>query len=186
MKRKLSRFWFLGLPCLLLSMSAAQSDFCQNNLPPSNPDAVYIDHGDGTVTDTRTGLMWKQCAEGLSDATCQTGSAQTFPWRSSLAQAEAGAFAEYSDWRLPNAKELLSLVEACRVYPAINANFFPNTPLSPIGFGGDSRPWFWSSSPSYHHSNAAWVVEFRHGNDGNKNRRSSFSVGHVRLVRGGQ
>ncbi|MCI5136188.1 MAG: DUF1566 domain-containing protein, partial [Candidatus Electrothrix sp. AW2] len=26
----------------------------------------YIDHGNGTVTDTKTGLMWKRCSEGFS------------------------------------------------------------------------------------------------------------------------
>jgi hypothetical protein len=59
--------------------------------------------------------MWKQCAEGLSGATCQTGSAQTFTWANALAHAEASTFANYTDWRLPNVKELSSLVEDCRV-----------------------------------------------------------------------
>ena len=153
MKHMSSRFWFLGLPWLLLSVGTAQSDFCQNNLPANNPDAFYIDHGDGTVTDTRTGLMWKQCAEGLSGATCRTGSPHLFNWANALPHAETSTFANYSDWRLPNVKELSSLVEKCRVSPAINTNRFPNTP----GF------FFWSGSPHAGFSQWAWGVYFYAG-----------------------
>ena len=39
----------------------------------------YVDNGDGTVTDTRSGLMWKQCLEGQSGADCE-GTAGLFNW----------------------------------------------------------------------------------------------------------
>jgi hypothetical protein len=43
--------------------------FCtKQRVPASNPDSAYVDHGNGTVTHIRTGLMWKQCAEGLNGA----------------------------------------------------------------------------------------------------------------------
>jgi hypothetical protein len=79
----------------------SQAVQCQNNLPPSNPDAVYQDHGNGTVTDTRTGLMWKQCSEGQSwsPGTC-SGTASGFTWSQALARAEAATFAGYADWRV--------------------------------------------------------------------------------------
>lgn len=167
----------LGLLTLFLGFGNAQAVPCQNNLPASNPDSVYIDHGNGTVTDTRTGLMWKQCAEGLSGATCQTGSAQTFTWANALIHAETSAFANYTDWRLPNVKELSSLVEDCRSYPAINTNHFPNTPSD----------WFWSGSPNVYGSNVAWVVYFQYGlaYDGSYWGESENGR-RVRLVRGGQ
>ena len=54
----------------------------------------YVDHGDGTVTDLVTGLMWQQAYSG----------------RMSQAEAAAGAnsfhLAGYADWRLPTSKEL--------------------------------------------------------------------------------
>ena len=173
MKRILSRSWLLGLPWLLLWTGAAQSAPCQNNLPPSNPDPVYTSQGDGTVTDTRTGLMWKQCAEGLTGTNCQIGSAQTFTWANALAHAEASTFANYTDWRLPNVKELRSLVEECRLSPSINTNRFPNTP------GGH----FWSGSPRASDANYAWFVVFSGGLAGVNSRSSDHGV---RLVRGGQ
>jgi hypothetical protein len=33
----------------------------------------YIDHGDGTITDTKNGLMWNRCLEGLSGTNCEYG-----------------------------------------------------------------------------------------------------------------
>lgn len=172
MKRMFSSSWLLGLTWLLLSVGSAHADFCQKNLPPSNPDAVYTDHDDGTVTDMRTGLMWKQCAEGLSGATCGTGSPELFNWAEALRHAEASTFADYSDWRLPNAKELSGLVEECRAAPAINTTHFPNTPSSN----------FWSGSPLVY-GDGAWYVSFYYGYALNYVQRV---YSQVRLVRGGQ
>jgi hypothetical protein len=83
----------LFLMLLFLWAGVAQSDFCQNNIPANNPDAVYIDHGDGTVSDTRTGLMWKQCLEGLSGDRCQTGAELARTWGGALTLALASDFA---------------------------------------------------------------------------------------------
>ena len=125
------------------------------------------------MTDNATGLMWKQCAEGLSGAGCGSGQLQTFTWPGALQQAQGASFASHSDWRLPNVKELASLVEKRCSSPAINATLFPTTPSA----------WFWSSSPFASYSDNAWIVNFYHGlvNDDNRNNYNS-----VRLVRGGQ
>ena len=166
----------LGLLALLLWSGNAHAVPCQNNLPASNPDSVYIDHGNGTVTDTRTGLMWKRCVEGVSGATCQTGSARTFTWANALAHAEASTFANYTDWRLPNVKELSSLVEECRVSPSINANLFPNT----------QSTYFWSSSPKAEWEDSSWLVNFFHGVTYGFDRSHRANPFPVRLVRDAQ
>ena len=163
----------LVLLALLLWAGNAQAVSCQNNFPASNPDSSYTVHGNGTLTDARTGLMWKQCTEGLTGVGCQTGSAQTFTWADALVHAEASTFAGYTDWRLPNVKELSSLVEDCGTSPAINTNRFPNTPS--IGR-------FWSGSP-HATFGRAWAVSFYGGGAGGSFRSYEW---HVRLVRGGQ
>jgi hypothetical protein len=150
---------------------AAQT--CNDAIVASAPDSRYQDNGDGTVTDLATGLIWKQCAEGLSGPDCATGSAQTFTWQAALQHAEAAVFAGSSLWRLPNNKELASLRERRCYTPAINTTAFPNTPSS----------YFWSSSPNANDSFSAWYVYFY---DGHVYYRYKHYQGYVRLVRGGQ
>ncbi len=157
-----------------LAFANAQAVQCQNNIPPSNPDHAYVDHGDGTVTDTRTGLMWKKCSEGQSwtGFTCN-GNASTHTWDEALQLTAAASDAGYDDWRLPNITELESLVEVCASDPLINIDVFPNTPSS----------LFWSASPFASDSDVAWYVDFGYGNSYNYGR--DFNL-RVRAVRGGQ
>jgi len=118
--------------------------------------------------------MWMRCALGQNwnGATC-TGSGQNYTWQAALQAAEGSSFAGYSDWRLPDIKELSSIVEQACISPAINATVFPVTPST----------WFWSASPSAGHVNHAWNVFFNNGHDNILNRTPNF---RVRLVRGGQ
>ena len=64
---------------------------------------TFVDNGDGTITDKATGLMWMQndSGEGMN-------------WEEALEYAESKEFAGYSDWRLPNIKELQSIVDYSR------------------------------------------------------------------------
>ena len=158
---------------VLCGLPVAQAVTCTDpTIPPSNPDSVYIVNSDGTVLDRRNGLLWKRCTEGQSGANC-SGSATAHTWSAALSLAASSTFAGYSDWRLPNVKELKSLVEKCRRAPSINDVIFPATPSSD----------FWSGSPDAYYSDYAWLVGFVSGFVG------SFSRGNgdqVRLVRGGQ
>ncbi|OQX11938.1 MAG: hypothetical protein BWK73_16215 [Thiothrix lacustris] len=166
-----------GLLALLPLVSNAQT--CKpESIPATTPDSQLRDNGDGTVTDTKTGLMWKQCAEGRSDVGCATGTPQTSTWQAALAQVQtvnaSGGFAGYTDWRLPNIKELRSIVERQCYYPAINLTRFPNTSITA----------FWSSSPDvYSDSDLARLVSFYDGNDNWAGRSNDFQI---RLVRSGQ
>ena len=147
------------------------------------PDERYTHHGDGTVTDNATGLMWQRCAVGQSGNDCATGSASRFYWFNALREAANSTHAGFSDWRLPNITELNSLVAGDRYYPAINIDAFPNTPSSSFW---SSSPSFWSASSSQDY---ALVVDFRVGGTDSKNlsdRYSNNNNNHVRLVRSGQ
>jgi hypothetical protein len=160
----------LGAPS---ASQAAETQTCNDAIVATAPDSRYQDNGDGTVTDLATGLIWKQCAEGLSGPGCTTGTSQTFTWQAALQHAEAAVFAGSSLWRLPNNKELASLRERRCYTPAINTTFFPNTPAN----------YFWSSSPHANNSSSALSVNFSFGNVG-----SYYKIlqTYVRLVRGGQ
>jgi hypothetical protein len=71
---------------------------------------VYIDHGDGTITDTKTGLMWeKESDDGsIHDGDARYGWAAAF---AKVATLNATSFAGYTDWRLPNVIEVQSLMD---------------------------------------------------------------------------
>jgi len=153
----------------------------ENTAAPATT-AHLVDNGDGTVSDPKTGLVWKKCPEGQtwnSGAKKCDGTVATYTWQQALqraAQVDAGAAGQnlgHADWRLPNIKELASIVERRCWGPAINEAVFPAT-----------SDWFWSSSPVAGYAGDAWAVDFDYGGRA-WNPRSSHSSG-VRLVRGGQ
>ena len=159
---------------IALALGAAQAEqVCRDDILATAPDSRFQDNGNGTVTDLATGLIWKQCAEGLSGAGCASGSPATFTWQEALQHAEAAVFAGSDLWRLPNKNELASLVERRCYGPAINERHFPNTPSF----------LFWSSSPNASDSSFAWLVNFRYGGVANYFK---FFDAYVRLVRAGQ
>ncbi len=88
----------------------------------------FHDNGDGTVTDGATSLMWTRA-----------DSVKGLDWEHALAYAEALDTAGHDDWRLPNAKELQSIVDYSRV-PAIDPVF----EISKLDDG--EAPFFWSST----------------------------------------
>jgi len=152
---------------------------CQSaTITASTPTADFIDYGNGTVTHTKTGLMWKQCSEGLSTVTtaCDTGAATTHTWQAALQLAEtlnAGAgFAGFNDWRVPNQKELKSIVERQCNNPSINATIFPAT----VSSG------YWSASPYASVAAEAWNGDFLNGDTFGNPKTMSYNV---RLIRGG-
>ena len=169
----------LGLPSAP-SWGACTAGSPNANLVEATPTADFTANGDGTVTHLKTGLMWKQCAEGLSGAACGNGAATQMTWANALAAAvvaNSANFAGKSDWRLPNVKELNSIVETCGSFPAINTALFPNTPL---GSGADS----WSATTFVQNGASAWIVTFGSGFENNGFK--SFPLAYARLVRGGK
>lgn len=122
-----------ALLILLIGMSnqsiAASTCKTDSEITKTTPSSDFIVHGDGTTTHKKTGLMWKQCTEGLTTTTvlCDTGTVSDLDWVTSYPAAENSTFAGHANWRLPNAKELASIIERQCMTPAINESIFPNT-----------------------------------------------------------
>jgi hypothetical protein len=148
---------------------------CPANNVLSTPTTDFtIDNVNQVVTHIKTGLMWKQCTEGLSGANCAAGSATNMNWSAALSAA-ARPFAGYSDWRLPNPKELESIVETGCYNVSINETAFPNTP--PFSSS------LWSSTTYASTPVQAWLVDIYHGQNFTAPKTQVYNV---RLVRGGQ
>jgi hypothetical protein len=99
-------------------------------------------------------------------------------WGSALNLAASSNFAGYKDWRLPNQKELESIVENKCFGPAINQVVFPKTFWS-------YPTVYWSSSPSPSESYAGvYFVSFDDGRSSSTGTNGTTEW--VRLVRGRQ
>ncbi|QNK77733.1 DUF1566 domain-containing protein [Winogradskyella sp. PAMC22761] len=120
----------------------------------------FKDNGDETITDKATGLMWSK-----------NDSRKGLDWKQALMYAEDSKLANYSDWRLPNIKELQGIVDydyapgaqdASKEGPAIDPIF--NTSEITNENSDLDYPYFWSSTsarfqkgkPYYY----AWYVAF--------------------------
>jgi hypothetical protein len=129
----------------------------------SSAFAAYIDNGDGTVTDTGTGLMWQQARAPI-----------TYTWTQALNYCGILSLAGYTDWRLPTAKELASLVDTSRTNPAINTTFFPSP----------ADNYFWSSTTQVDSTNSFAFGVYFYGGYVGSNDKTYYC--YVRAVRSGQ
>ena len=143
--------------------------------------AAFTDNGNGTITDTTTGLVWDKCSRGqvwdntTPPGTC-TGAASSYDWVAALAEATAANSASHrghADWRLPNRTELESLVKIDASAPAIDGTVFPAT----------AAAWYWTSTTYAPFPAFAWFVDF---NDGYSSANDKTGTSPVRLVRSGQ
>ncbi len=124
--------------------------------------ASFVNNGNGTVTDNRTGLIWQQGEPGA------------MTWGSALSYCEGLNLGLKTDWRLPNIKELESLTDDTKYNPAIDTNYFPSAISSN----------YWSSTTFANSPGYAWNVYFNFGYVASYGK--GFDGVYVRCVRGGQ
>ena len=121
---------------------------------------------DGTglcITDNLTGLMWVR----TPDSTARI-------WATALTYANGLTLCGYSDWRLPNRKELRSLIN----YEQANSATWLNNPAQ--GFSNVQALIYWSSSTYANGPAFAWNVVVYDGHVGGSNKTLSYYVWPVR------
>jgi hypothetical protein len=144
--------------------------------PLSTPTTRFEDHGDGTVTDKESKLMWMRCAIGQTWAggTC-VGSPTPLAWAAAQEAAQSvnkrGSFF-YSDWRVPQVPELAGIAERQCQDPRINLTIFPHTPAEA----------FWTATSRPSNGTEAFAFTLSFGAEGVK-YMSKEEKHDVRLVR---
>jgi hypothetical protein len=136
-----------------------QDGFYQEGCPTKdrfivNDGGTPGDTRDDTVTDTCTGLMWqRETADVSGDGTIDPEYPGTdrLNWQGALKYCDSLSFAGHDDWRLPNVRELESIVDYGRFNPSIYLIF------------GALSDWYWSSSSHVYDPIYAWLVDFFDG-----------------------
>jgi hypothetical protein len=144
------------------------------------PTPRFTDNGDGTVTDNLTGLIWLKQAN--CGGTRNWANALTFAnslydgWTGDGSGGDCGLSdgSSAGDWRLPNVRELQSLIDYGRYYPALPSGH-PFT-------GGQSKL-YWSSTTYAPNTSLAWYVYM---SDGYVSAYNQTNTLYVWPVRGGQ
>lgn len=135
------------------------SDYTIN--PPS-----YTDHGDGTITDNVTGLMWQKIDGG------------SVAWEDALTYADLLSLSGYDDWRVPNSDELFGIIDHGQHNPALNTTCFPRS----------AAQYWWTCETRADDPSRVWVVNEGGGIGAHRISESVEAGGdkrtHVRCVRG--
>ena len=144
----------------------------------SLPSGRFQDNGDGTVTDTKSQLMWMRCAGGQQwlGQRC-VGAPQVYAWADAKEHAEKvsrDGDAFFNDWRVPALPELATITDRSCQNPRTNLAVFPDTPAAP----------FWSSTPRPGERTGERALGLSFGSEGVLVARRDERF-HVRLVRTG-
>lgn len=186
--------------CLLffISHQVALAE-CKADIPGYYPDR-FEDHNNGTITDRLTGLMWMKCDLDLNWDDVKKECADPPPvvgggsgrikknWQQTLVDAQAKSIvglAGLTDWRLPNIKELTSIMELNCI--SMTSNLAIDNKVFDV-----EGVVYWSSTPDRNTTpvetppvtNQAWSVNYRYPINLGANRQSIDEELFARLVRG--
>jgi hypothetical protein len=140
----------------------------------ASPTPRFTDHGNGTVTDNLTKLIWMKNASAIGKQT----------WANALSIANNLQSGEYDltdgsvagDWRLPNIRELQTLIDYSRACLCLPEGH-------PFTWVNDGMPLYYWASTSYAYFNFnAWRVDLFYCQVGND---SKSNTNYVWCVRGG-
>jgi len=134
----------------------------------------FVDNGDGTVTDNCTGLMWQKDTADINGDGTIVWEQDAVTWQTALKYCEGLEFAGHDDWRLPNVRELQSIVDYGRIWPSIDPAFTAKCDTWPTSY-------YWTSSTPKPFPSSTWVIGFGVGELGNDPKRSPY---YLRAVRG--
>ncbi|HYD47008.1 MAG TPA: DUF1566 domain-containing protein [Terriglobales bacterium] len=130
------------------------------------PPFSYIDNGDGTFTDTNTGLTWEKISDDGSIHDQNNGYTWSDAFNVKIAALNTmPCFANHCDWRLPNLNELRSLLDLGSNNPALRPQLGSGCTLGCNGISCSCSPPtpFWSSTTRDGAIGNKWFINFLHG-----------------------
>ena len=147
----------------------------------------FTDNADGTVMDNLTGLVWLKDANCAIDSSVYTGPHRVIharAWHTSLefvnglknGKCHLADDSVAGDWRLPNIKELQSLVDYGQQKPALPGGH----PFTAINTDAP----YWSSTTTMDYKFNAWVMNFSNGSTGQVSKWGNNVKGYILSVRG--
>jgi hypothetical protein len=171
----------MGTPCSIIScVDTGQDGEFQMGVSVA---IRFTNNEDGTVSDRLTGLIWLREGNCPSFFIGDVAGDNRRTWPEALLAAKElssgycgltdGSVA--GDWRIPNIRELSSLVDYSQSNPSLPAGH----PFLNINF-----PQYWSSTNDALYMNYSWLVDFSHGNTFYETKSSNDY--NVIAVRGGQ
>ncbi|MCJ8311455.1 MAG: DUF1566 domain-containing protein [Saccharospirillaceae bacterium] len=142
------------ISCLLFCyFNIAWAHSCNELSKNTAPTDRFEIMNDGVVIDKATGLMWSRCALGQSWDGVQCLNYETsFFYLEAVEQIELLTLAGFDSWRMPNVKELSSIVDRNCREPSVNFEIFP---------GMHSRP-YWTSTKSNNYN--IYGIDMANGN----------------------
>ena len=129
---------------------------CNPDSQISTPTSRFKQTDANDIYDAFTGLVWKRCIEGTTGDFCENGSPLFLSWDEAQQHAAIENTSDalnYDAWRIPNIKELQSLIENQCEEPALNPFIFPNLPMEHV----------WSSTPHPSTLAVGYYIQYQNG-----------------------
>ncbi len=130
-------------------------------------ESRFNNNWNGTISDTITGLIWQQVASTTEQTACKIYDTNSFTdtdcndwnvwddcnWCAAKSYCAGLNLWWYTDWRLPNLKELQSIVDLSKYNSSIDTTYF-----TAYNYG-----YYWSSTTGAMYTSYAWYVNFYFG-----------------------
>lgn len=133
------------------------------------PSPRFTDKDDGTVLDNLTGLIWLKNASCATDA-MNWSSALTYVATLAEGSCSLSDGSSAGNWRLPNRRELFSLVDSTGYNPALPSGH----PFTSV------QGYYWSGTTYIGDTSRAWYLYLYFGEVGNASKTLSYRVWPVR------
>jgi len=157
-----------------------QAQQCNPNISASLADNRFETLTGGYVRDLATNLVWTRCFVGQTfDENNCTGNPTQLSLQEGLSQADSFLGLQETDWRLPNIKEAVSIMEFSCYYPAMNLTHFPtfDTTANPL-----IRDLL-TSTPAYKTDTAAYIMTVKLGQGSTRFNPAGNSIFYALFVR---